>query len=80
MLRLLLTYHGEGPLTRAIVARFLRGEERRRAVTRNTLEIELAAVIRERVKIEMAISELSGGFTGDQISGTIYLLVSRARL
>jgi hypothetical protein len=68
VLRLLLTYHGEGPLTRAIVARLLRGEEQRRAVTRNTLEIELAAVIRERVQIEIgATQELSGGFTGDQI-------------
>jgi hypothetical protein len=68
VLRLLLTYHGEGPLTRAIVARLLRGEERRRAATRNTLEIELAAVIRERVQIEIGeIGELSGGFTGDQI-------------
>ena len=68
VLRLLLTYHGEGPLTRAIVARLLRGEEQRRAVTRNTLEIELAAVIRERIQIEIGSThELSGGFTGDQI-------------
>lgn len=68
VLRLLLTYHGDGPLTRAIVARLLRGEESRRAVTRNTLETELAAVIRERVKVDIGtVSELSGGFTSDQI-------------
>ncbi|MGO8948574.1 MAG: hypothetical protein ACLQUY_13120 [Ktedonobacterales bacterium] len=68
VLRLLLTYHGEGPLTRAIVARLLRGEERRRAAPRNTLETELASVIRERIKIEIGtISELSGGFTTDHI-------------
>ncbi len=68
VLRLLLTHYGEGPLTRTIVARLLRGEERRRAIERNTLETELATVIRERVKIEIGqISELTGGFTGDQI-------------
>jgi hypothetical protein len=68
VLRLLLTYYGEGPLTRAIVARLLRGEERRRAVAKNTLETELGAVIRERVRIEIGpTSEISGGFTGDQI-------------
>ena len=68
VLRMLLNYHGEGPLTRAIVARLLRGEERRRAVARNTLETEVAAVIRERVRIDIGqISELSGGFTADQI-------------
>jgi hypothetical protein len=68
VLRLLLTYHGEGPLTRAIVARLLRGEEQRRAVAKNTLETELGAVIRERVRIDIGpIGELSGGFTGDQI-------------
>ncbi len=68
VLRLLLTTYGEGELARGITARFLREAERRRSVERGTLETELKAVIRERIAIEFgAVTELSGGFTGDQV-------------
>jgi len=68
VLRLLLSYYGEAALSQNIVACLLRSAERRRSAARNTLETELKQVIRERVEIEFgAITELSGGFTTDQI-------------
>jgi len=68
VLRLLLTYYGEAPLARGIAAYFLGQAEQRRVSEESTFETELKQVIRERIEVAIgAISELSGGFTGDQI-------------
>ncbi|HLJ82320.1 MAG TPA: phosphotransferase, partial [Ktedonobacterales bacterium] len=68
VLRFLLTYYGEATLARGIAAYFLRQAEQRRVTEESTLEAELKQVIRERVEVAFgAITELSGGFTGDQI-------------
>lgn len=68
VLRLLLNFRGDAPLTRGIVSHFLRQAERRRTVEQSTLETELKQVIRERLEIAFGeITELSGGFTGDQV-------------
>jgi hypothetical protein len=68
VLRFLLTYYGEAALARGIAAYFLRQAEQRRVTEESTLEAELKQVIRERIEVAFgAITELSGGFTGDQI-------------
>lgn len=71
VLRLLLTLRAAGSgdsLSHSIAAHLLHEAEERRATAQNTLDIELATVIRERMLIRLgAIDELSGGFTNDRI-------------
>jgi Phosphotransferase enzyme family len=71
VLRLLLTLHdtsGADSLSHALAAHLLHEAERRIAISQNTLETELAEVIRERMLVRFgAIEELSGGFTSDRI-------------
>ncbi|WIG60151.1 MAG: hypothetical protein OJF49_002899 [Ktedonobacterales bacterium] len=68
VMRLLLTHHGDSELARRVVARYLRDAERRHAVERGTVDVELRAVIRERIEIEVGhVMELSGGYTDDHI-------------
>ncbi len=72
VLRLLVTYYdaltGTGSLTRAIAGHFVREAEHRRQAVRNTFEVELEHVIRDRLNVQLGqISELTGGFTEDHI-------------
>lgn len=68
VLRLLLTFYGEAPLARNITAHFLHETERLRSSQRDTRDIELRHVIRERVEVELGeVQVLSGGFTQDQV-------------
>jgi Phosphotransferase enzyme family len=71
VLRLLLTLHdaisGES-LAHSLAAHLLHEAEQRRASAQNTLETELATVIRERMLVRLGVvEELSGGFTSDRI-------------
>lgn len=71
VLRLLLTlYHSSSrdSLSHSIAAHLLHEAEQRRVIAQNTLEMELASVIRERMLVRLGIvEELSGGFTSDRI-------------
>jgi hypothetical protein len=72
VLRLLVTYYealaGTGSLTRAIAGHFVREAEHRRQAVRNTFEVELEHVIRDRLNVQLGqVSELTGGFTEDHI-------------
>ena len=69
-LRLLMTLsdaRGDS-LSHTIASHLLSEAEKRRDNEQNTLEAELTAVIRERMRIQLgAFEELSGGFTNDRI-------------
>lgn len=68
VLRLLLTYYGDATLTRRVAARLLREAERRHDTQQNLLEIELQAIVRDRMAVQLdEIKELSGGFTEDRV-------------
>ena len=71
VMRLLLTLHDAvsgDSLSHSLAAHLLHEAEQRRAIAQNTLETELATVIRERMLVRLgAIEELSGGFTSDRI-------------
>jgi hypothetical protein len=71
VLRLLLTLHdaiSSDSLSHSIAAHLLSEAEQRRASAHNTLETELATVIRERMQVRLGgVEELSGGFTSDRI-------------
>ncbi|HEY7339862.1 MAG TPA: phosphotransferase [Ktedonobacterales bacterium] len=71
VLRLLLTLHdviSGDSLSHSIAAHLLHEAEQRRAIAQNTLDTDLATVIRERMQVRLGgVEELSGGFTSDRI-------------
>lgn len=68
VLRLLLTFYGEVHFTRAVAARFLRAAEQRQSAEQNLLEMELQAIVKERMTVELgAVKELTGGFSDDRV-------------
>jgi hypothetical protein len=68
VLRLLLAYYGDAPFTRAVAARFLYAAEQRRDAQQDVLEMDLKAIVRERMAVQLGgVKELSGGFTEDRV-------------